>query len=104
MKAVEVRNIKIGEGIPKICVPIVGVTKEDIINEAKTFENIPVDVVEWRVDWFEGVFDFAKVEDVLKLGDIIDVKVTEIDNKGRINVSAKALLPKPKTEEEKTEA
>lgn len=45
-----------------------------------------------------------KVEDVLKLGDIIDVKVTEIDNKGRINVSAKALLPKPKTEEEKIEA
>ena len=45
-----------------------------------------------------------KVEDVLKLGDIIDVKVTEIDNKGRINVSAKALLPKPKIEEEKTEA
>lgn len=44
-----------------------------------------------------------KVEDVLKLGDVIDVKVTEIDNKGRINVSAKALLPKPKTEEEKTE-
>lgn len=45
-----------------------------------------------------------KVEDVLKLGDVIDVKVTEIDNKGRINVSAKVLLPKPKTEEEKTEA
>ena len=45
-----------------------------------------------------------KVEDVLKLGDVIDVKVTEIDNKGRINVSAKALLPKPKAEEEKTEA
>lgn len=45
-----------------------------------------------------------KVEDVLKLGDVIDVKVTEIDNKGRINVSAKALLPKPKTEEEKSEA
>ena len=44
-----------------------------------------------------------KVEDVLKLGDIIDVKVTEIDNKGRINVSAKALLPKPKPEEEKKE-
>ena len=23
-------------------------------------------MVEWRVDWFEGVFDFEKVEDVLK--------------------------------------
>ena len=44
-----------------------------------------------------------KVEDVLKLGDVIDVKVTEIDNKGRINVSAKALLPKPVKKEEKTE-
>ena len=30
-----------------------------------------------------------KVEDVLKIGDTIDVKVTEIDRKGRINVSAK---------------
>ena len=28
-----------------------------------------------------------KVEDVLKIGDTIDVKVTEIDNKGRINVT-----------------
>lgn len=42
-----------------------------------------------------------KVEDVLKIGDIIDVKVMEIDNKGRINVSAKALLPKPKKVEPK---
>ena len=45
-----------------------------------------------------------KVEDVLKLGDIIDVKVVEIDNKGRINVSAKALLPKPKFEPKTEEA
>lgn len=44
-----------------------------------------------------------KVEDVLKIGDIIDVKVMEIDNKGRINVSAKALLPKPKPEVKKEE-
>lgn len=66
MNPVIVRNVKIGEGVPKICVPIVGVTKEEIINEAKTFENIPVDVVEWRVDWFEHVFEFEKVEEVLK--------------------------------------
>ena len=31
MKTVQVRNITIGEGRPKICVPIVGQTKEDII-------------------------------------------------------------------------
>ncbi|WP_276923271.1 polyribonucleotide nucleotidyltransferase [Faecalibaculum rodentium] len=39
-----------------------------------------------------------KVEDVLKIGDLIDVKVMEIDNKGRVNVSAKALLPRPHRE------
>ncbi|MGK4109756.1 polyribonucleotide nucleotidyltransferase [Enterococcus cecorum] len=33
-----------------------------------------------------------KVEDVVKLGDEILVKVTEIDDKGRINLSRKALL------------
>ena len=66
MNTVKVRNIENGAGIPKICVPIVGVTKEEIIAEAKTFDSIPVDVVEWRVDWFENVFEFDKVEDVLK--------------------------------------
>ena len=66
MNTVKIRDIEIGAGAPKIIVPIVGITKEDIIEEAKTFDSIPIDVVEWRVDWFEGVFDFAKIEDVLK--------------------------------------
>jgi len=33
-----------------------------------------------------------KVEDVVKLGDQIEVKVTEIDGQGRLNLSRKALL------------
>ena len=66
MNTIKIRDIEIGAGAPKIIVPIVGVTKNDIIEEAKTFDSIPVDVVEWRVDWFEGVFDFAQVEDTLK--------------------------------------
>ena len=66
MNTVKVRNIEIGAGAPKIIVPIVGVTKEEILTAARSFDTIPLDVVEWRVDWFEGVFDFAQVEDVLK--------------------------------------
>ncbi|WP_127531686.1 polyribonucleotide nucleotidyltransferase [Paenibacillus kobensis] len=34
----------------------------------------------------------AKIEDVLKIGDQITVKVTEIDQQGRINLSRKAVL------------
>ncbi len=41
-----------------------------------------------------------KVEDVLKVGDEVMVKVTEIDNQGRINLNRKILLPDepPKSE------
>lgn len=35
MNTVKVRDIEIGAGAPKIIVPIVGVTKNDIIEEAK---------------------------------------------------------------------
>ena len=75
MNIVEVRGVKIGEGIPKIIVPIVGVTKEDILSAAKSFGEVKYDIVEWRVDWFEDVFDFAKVEDTAKaLRDVLGDK------------------------------
>lgn len=63
---VEVRGVRIGEGIPKICVPIVGKTRNEILAAADSFESVKKDVVEWRADWFDGVFDFAQVEAVLK--------------------------------------
>ena len=56
MNTVQVKNTVIGEGRPKICVPIVGKTKTDILEEAKKITTLPVDVVEWRVDWFDDVF------------------------------------------------
>ncbi len=44
-----------------------------------------------------------KVEDVLKVGDRIDVKVIEIDKMGRINLSRKALLPRPQKDDNTTD-
>ena len=44
-----------------------------------------------------------KPEDVLKIGDTIKVRVTEIDDKGRVNCSAKELLPKPEKVEKPVE-
>ncbi|HET7265529.1 MAG TPA: polyribonucleotide nucleotidyltransferase [bacterium] len=37
----------------------------------------------------------ARVEDAVKVGDEIEVKVKEIDNLGRVNLSRRALLPRP---------
>jgi polyribonucleotide nucleotidyltransferase len=40
----------------------------------------------------------AKVSDVVKVGDVFDVKLMEIDEKGRMNLSRKALLGQEKNE------
>lgn len=44
-----------------------------------------------KIDWKH----INKVEDVLKLGDTVKVKVVEIDDKGRVNVSRRDLMDKP---------
>ncbi|RZI49048.1 polyribonucleotide nucleotidyltransferase [Lactococcus kimchii] len=36
-----------------------------------------------------------KVEDIVKLGDIVEVKIMKIDDKGRVDASMRALLEKP---------
>jgi 3-dehydroquinate dehydratase-1 len=72
MKTIIVKKLAIGEGMPKICVPIVGKTKADILGTAEKICETPADLVEWRADWFEGVFDVEVVCGVLsELRDIL---------------------------------
>ena len=65
INAVTVRKIKIGEGMPKICVPVVGVTEEEILSEARNAVTFPVDLVEWRGDWFADIAQPEPVKRVL---------------------------------------
>lgn len=60
-KTVTVRGVTIGEGIPKICVPMVGETLSQLTDEAVFLNTLEADVVEWRVDHFEHVGDIEKV-------------------------------------------
>lgn len=64
--SVKVRNITIGEGMPKICVPIVGGSKERILETALKITARPIDMVEWRVDFFDYVMDQKKMAETLK--------------------------------------
>ena len=64
-KSVTVRNITIGEGLPKVCVPIVGTTLEEITASATTIKNVSPDVVEWRVDHFQNILDQNEMETAL---------------------------------------
>ena len=65
-KVVEVRGIKIGEGIPKICVPLVGKDEGTLMEEVNYIKTLKVDVVEWRIDHYEGVEDKDKVNKLLE--------------------------------------
>ncbi len=66
MNTVKMRNVEFGTGVPKICVPIVGKTKEDILDQANTILQTPADIIEWRMDWFEKVEDIAAVVEMAK--------------------------------------
>lgn len=63
---VTIRNVTIGRGRPKICVPITGQTRPEILKEAGGFSSIPADLAEWRADWYEDVFDAEKLADTAK--------------------------------------
>ena len=39
---------------PKICVPIVAPLRDGIIREAKQIAKLPVEMVEWRIDFYAG--------------------------------------------------
>lgn len=66
MNPVIIRETAIGEGMPKICVPIVEKTRAEIIKAAEEIKTLPADLVEWRADWFEQVFEAEAVFDVLQ--------------------------------------
>ena len=89
---------------------------EDIVREAKVGEVYDAKVVRIEkfgafVELFKGTDALLhiskidhkridKVEDVINLGDIVQVKVMEIDDRGRVNVSRKALIKKEEKKED----
>lgn len=60
-----VRDLCIGEGKPKICLPIVGKNDKDIFKQAKSFENLKYDLVELRIDFYEDIDKNDKVVTLL---------------------------------------
>lgn len=46
---------KPGQGIPKICIPIVERTQADIVAVAEELEHSVADLVEWRADYYEDL-------------------------------------------------
>ncbi len=61
MKTVRVRDVVIGEGMPKVCVPIVEIKLKDAVTFAETLKAGGADIAEWRIDWFDEAYEISKV-------------------------------------------
>ncbi len=61
MKIVQTYNLVFHEGMPKICVPVIGITENEILDEFIVLNNMDMDLVEFRADYFEYVKDDSKV-------------------------------------------
>lgn len=66
MKTVTIENVTLGEGQPKIIVPLVGKTRADVLQEAEIAVQSNCDIVEWRIDHFEDILDFEKTAEFSK--------------------------------------
>lgn len=103
------------EAIDKAIQYIEKITKKAKVGEIYDGKAVRVEDKYAFIELFEGTNGFLhvkdvawdrtdKVSDVIKLGDIVKVKVTQITDKG-VNVSRKVLLPRPvaKKEDKKDE-
>ena len=54
-KVVCVRSLAIGEGRPKICVPLVAENRTELAAELTALKGVPFDLVEWRADYFKDL-------------------------------------------------
>ncbi len=72
-KPVQLRNgVVLGEGLPKICVPLTGKGKDELEAQARQIAAVSPDLVEWRADYFKDLGDVEKVAEVLmSLRDIL---------------------------------
>ena len=66
MKTVQVKNVIFNEGSPKICVPLVGKTEKEILEEVDFLRAVDFDLAEFRADHYEFAEDFLKVQALLK--------------------------------------
>lgn len=75
IETVKVKQLAIGEGIPKICVPIVADTEENILAEAECAEESEADLIEWRADFWKFCNNAEKLEQLLvKLQKVLKTK------------------------------
>ncbi len=66
-ETVIVKQLVIGAGRPKICVPVTARTRRELLENIKLIRQNKsmIQLLEWRVDWFDSCLNFQRVENAL---------------------------------------
>lgn len=48
----KIKNVKLGDSAPKICVPVIEKNEREIIKYIKYINKLPIDIIEWRADFY----------------------------------------------------
>lgn len=67
MNTVTIRGLEVGSGVPKVIVPIVGRTREEILDKGRELTAVALHMVEWRVDFYEHALEIPQVLETLKM-------------------------------------
>ena len=52
-RVIKVRNLELGSGRPKICIPVTAANREELAAQVERILDSPCDMVEWRAAFFE---------------------------------------------------
>ena len=65
-KICKVKDILIGEGIPKICVPVISDNHQSIITDLIRLKDLEIDLIELRIDYFKELSNRQKLIELFK--------------------------------------
>lgn len=63
---IQVKNVLLGAGIPKICVPLTGCSRTELLEEVRAVKETGPDLVEWRADFFKELKNPVSVRAMLE--------------------------------------
>ena len=102
MNTLTIGNMTLGEGMPKICIPLTGRTPEALVEQAKETKQQPCQMVKWRADYILAEMKSLSLSEVCKklkdllqqLREVLEVPILftirTASEGGKISVSSNA--------------
>lgn len=70
----KVKDILIGEGIPKVCVPVISDNHQAIITDLIRLKDLEIDLIELRIDYFKDLLNHQKLNELFKMIASLEIK------------------------------